>query len=401
MLQFNDIFIKGTLTGLGATHYRISLDDITQEEWQVLPEDYTVEFSLPNAEGDYIVYFQLKNPYSISTVFQETFRYTLNPTSVVPTAPGNVSATIITETGFTIIWDASTDDIGIDHYDVLVNNVSRGTTTELTKTISGLTNQTSYNVIVRAYDADANYADSSTLTITTGQAAPVFAQSVKIVQVFSPTSIIDNLQTNIEVDHCFITLYNSANTSFNLTNVGLYWKNADQTNWIRTTLSGTIPAAKHFLIRGLSPTGIDPGEIILSDWTIAIPDLDFALDWTQAVGDKTTWALSQNTFFFASKSGSVLLTDQIIDPTTIPTNPTAAMTGYVDMVGAQADEFVSTAYETTAISGNSKHLMWNRKKVSNVYQDTNNNSANFESVNFGVLTEVSVLTAEIKSSRNG
>jgi hypothetical protein len=103
MFQFNDIFIKGTLKGLGATHYRTSLTNIEEAEWQLLPEDYTVEFSLPNAEGDYIVYFQLKNPYNLSTVYQETFRYTLNPTSVIPTAPTNVMATIVTTTGFTIV----------------------------------------------------------------------------------------------------------------------------------------------------------------------------------------------------------------------------------------------------------------------------------------------------------
>jgi hypothetical protein len=310
-------------------------------------------------------------------------------------------ATIVTTTGFTIVWGASTDDNGIDYYDVLINGVSRTTTSDLTATISGLTTNATYNVVIRVYDLDGNHADSSILSVTTGQSLPTVAEVVRIVQVFSPTSIIDNEQTKIKISHSFITLYNSSNTSLSLNNAKLYWKNADQTGWIKANLSGTIGANKYFLIRGLSPTAIASDVVILSDWAIAVPDLDLSVNWAQAVGDKVTWALSQNIFFLASKSGSVLLTDRDIEAGTIPINPTTSLAGYVYMVGIQADEFTASAYEGTVISGNSKNTLWNRKKVSNIYQDTNNNAIDFESLNIGLLTDSTTVTAEIKSSRNG
>jgi len=54
--------------------------------------------------------------------------------------------------------------------------------------------------------------------------------------------------------------------------------------------------------------------------------------------------------------------------------------------------------ETAPINGVKKSLLYNRKLVNNIYQDTDNNSVDFESVST-ILTTTQDVEALIKSSR--
>ncbi|MFC2104736.1 M4 family metallopeptidase [Bacteroidota bacterium] len=89
-----------------------------------------------------------------------------------PTAPTGLSSSSITETSFTLSWNASTDNVGVTGYDVYSNGSLLGSVTGTSASITGLTASTTYAMSVRAKDAAGNIsASSSTLNVTTADPA--------------------------------------------------------------------------------------------------------------------------------------------------------------------------------------------------------------------------------------
>ncbi|MBL6447986.1 fibronectin type III domain-containing protein [Fulvivirga sp. 29W222] len=84
-----------------------------------------------------------------------------------PTAPGNLSASGVTQTSATVSWTASTDNVGVTGYDVYVNGSLNGSTTSTSSTITGLTASTTYTIAVRAKDAAGNESPASSVSVTT------------------------------------------------------------------------------------------------------------------------------------------------------------------------------------------------------------------------------------------
>jgi len=96
--------------------------------------------------------------------------------SAPPTAPLNLRASDVTTTGFTLNWEASTDNVEVTGYYIYVNGVlsktvSKSTSTGLTPTsyvFAGLNDSTTYTLIVRAKDSYNNLSPfSESLDVTT------------------------------------------------------------------------------------------------------------------------------------------------------------------------------------------------------------------------------------------
>jgi chitodextrinase/glucose/arabinose dehydrogenase len=88
-----------------------------------------------------------------------------------PSVPGNVRTGSVTQTGLTLSWDASTDNVGVTGYDVYRGPVLIGTVTGTTFNVTGLTAGMTYTFSVRAKDAAGNNsAQSSAITATTSPA---------------------------------------------------------------------------------------------------------------------------------------------------------------------------------------------------------------------------------------
>ena len=86
---------------------------------------------------------------------------TPSPDTTAPTVPANVTSPVQSETSFDLTWDASTDAVGVDHYEVFVDGTSAATTTDPAETITGLTPGTAYSVEVEALDAAGNRSGRS------------------------------------------------------------------------------------------------------------------------------------------------------------------------------------------------------------------------------------------------
>ena len=73
-----------------------------------------------------------------------------------------------------LAWTAATDDVGIESYEIYVNNVLNSTVSSviLSTTVPGLNTNTTYNFKVRAKDTPGLGTDSNTISITTNDVLP-------------------------------------------------------------------------------------------------------------------------------------------------------------------------------------------------------------------------------------
>ncbi|MFD6892556.1 carbohydrate binding domain-containing protein [Streptomyces sp. NPDC059957] len=85
-----------------------------------------------------------------------------------PTVPGSLASTGKTSTTASLAWTASTDNVGVNGYDVYQGGTKVATSATTSATVSGLTPSTAYAFTVRARDAAGNTsAASNTVNVTT------------------------------------------------------------------------------------------------------------------------------------------------------------------------------------------------------------------------------------------
>ena len=96
---------------------------------------------------------------------------TLTPPDVTPPSiPNGLVSSDIYQTGFTVSWNASTDNVGVTGYNVYVNGTQNNTSliTGLSYELTDLNATTAYSITVRARDAAGNESNASTpLSVTT------------------------------------------------------------------------------------------------------------------------------------------------------------------------------------------------------------------------------------------
>ena len=93
--------------------------------------------------------------------------------TVPPSVPLNLVSTDVRSNRFQVSWEASTDNIAVDGYEVFLNGSLVATTSTRSYTFQNLTQLTNYTVEVRAFDAANNKSAKSTpLVVTTGDGTP-------------------------------------------------------------------------------------------------------------------------------------------------------------------------------------------------------------------------------------
>ncbi|RPH29884.1 MAG: PKD domain-containing protein [Bacteroidales bacterium] len=98
----------------------------------------------------------------------EDYAVTFSGDTQAPTAPTGLVATNVVQTGCTLNWTASTDNVGVTGYDVYRGTTLAGSTTTTNFNVTGLTANTSYSFTVKAKDAAGNVsAASMALSVTT------------------------------------------------------------------------------------------------------------------------------------------------------------------------------------------------------------------------------------------
>jgi hypothetical protein len=109
------------------------------------------------------------------------------PDTEAPTDPSSLQTSNITATEITLSWAASTDNVAVTGYDMLLNGSLVTTVTGTSYTYTGLTASTTYTLGVRAKDAAGNTSNLITIQGTTSAAATNI-QFVKSDYFFSPST---------------------------------------------------------------------------------------------------------------------------------------------------------------------------------------------------------------------
>src|SRR5712691_1746630 len=87
--------------------------------------------------------------------------------TTAPTTPGGLATSNVSQTGVTLSWTASTDNVGVTGYDVYAGGSKTGTTSTTSYALTGLSCGTTYTLGVDAYDAAGNTSAAGTVTAQT------------------------------------------------------------------------------------------------------------------------------------------------------------------------------------------------------------------------------------------
>lgn len=84
-----------------------------------------------------------------------------------PSTPSNLQASNIGTTTLDLSWNASSDNVAVTGYNILVDGQNIGTTTSTSAAITGLSPATTYTFGISAYDEAGNTSGTATTTATT------------------------------------------------------------------------------------------------------------------------------------------------------------------------------------------------------------------------------------------
>jgi parallel beta-helix repeat protein len=89
------------------------------------------------------------------------------PDTTPPSTPTGLSASNVSQTGLTLTWNASSDNVGVAGYDVYRNNTKMVTVTSTSSDQGGLACGTSYTFAVEAFDVAGNRSPRAPLNTST------------------------------------------------------------------------------------------------------------------------------------------------------------------------------------------------------------------------------------------
>ena len=108
----------------------------------------------------------LSNAYAAENSFST--QLTVGPDDVAnPTIPTGLTATAVSSSQINLVWNAATDDIGVDGYRIFRDSLIIATTSSLTYSDAGLTASTTYEYTVEAFDAVLKYSGQSAIASST------------------------------------------------------------------------------------------------------------------------------------------------------------------------------------------------------------------------------------------
>lgn len=118
-----------------------------------------------------------------------------NSDRIAPTAPTNLRSTGNTYDSIAIAWNASTDNVGVTGYKVTRNGSQVYSGTALSFNDTGLTDGTSYNYTVVAFDAKGNTSSAASFTASTKTKKIGDLNNDNVVNVYDLSILLTNFNT--------------------------------------------------------------------------------------------------------------------------------------------------------------------------------------------------------------
>ncbi len=168
--------IANNITANGATlNWTASTDNIGVSQYNISIDDSLVGTS--NTTTFNVTGLSALTSYTASVSAQDaadnvsgsasTAFTTLDNDTQAPTTPTNLAVSNITTEGATLSWTASTDNVGVSHYNILIDGTVVGTSASTTFDVTGLSELTPYTASVNAQDAADNVSGNASTTFTT------------------------------------------------------------------------------------------------------------------------------------------------------------------------------------------------------------------------------------------
>ena len=244
----------------------------------------------------------------------------------VPTLPTNLMASNITTNSFTVTWTASTDNVAVASYDVYRDGVLAQNTIGTSFSFTGLNQNTTYNITVKARDAANNISAASlplsvkTLTTITGDTkAPT---PPNYIQAYSVTETSFSIQWSGATDNIAVTGYEVFLNGISVGKTAQYTTYFNATKLIKNTsynvvikafdAAGNVFIASNVLIvktldvidlqAPTSPLNLNASNITTNSLT---------LKWTASTDNVgvTQYKIFRNGLLFATVPGNVTTLD--------------------------------------------------------------------------------------------
>ncbi|MGL1934326.1 MAG: fibronectin type III domain-containing protein [Fibrobacterales bacterium] len=158
----------------------------------------------------YTFYVVAKDAAGNISVASATAMATTNDDTEAPTAPTSVTTSATGTTSISVSWTASTDNIGVDVYEIYVDGVlNKIVTTAASTSVTGLTEETSYVITVIALDAAGNKsAVSNAASVTTDTPPDTEAPTAPTSTIATATGMHSiNLEWNASSDNIGVVGY--------------------------------------------------------------------------------------------------------------------------------------------------------------------------------------------------
>ena len=193
---------------------------------------------------------------------------------IAPTAPANLTGTAVSPTQINLSWDASSDNVGVNGYNVYMNRNWVNHATSTSYNITGLTASTSYTFRLRAYDATGNQSTwSNEITVSTlnGTTPPTDAidrtapSTPANLTITATSSNSVKLGWNASTDNVAVTGYSIYQNGF--------WIGMSPTNSF--TATGINPEHGYtYFVRAFDEAGNVSGQSNHVHTTSTAPDFD-------------------------------------------------------------------------------------------------------------------------------
>jgi chitodextrinase len=159
-IDFSSINISWSASSdnIGVTGYNIYVDDVLTAQTASSITNTTISNLSTNTSYNFAVIAKdlINNRSTSATLTGKTLEDTQ-----APTIPADLVVSNETDSSFEVSWQGATDNNVVTGYEVYVDNSLIATTETNMYTVIGLNSETTYGVIIVAYDADDNKSDQS------------------------------------------------------------------------------------------------------------------------------------------------------------------------------------------------------------------------------------------------
>ncbi len=187
---------------VAVTGYDVYQNGIKINPSNITTTSYNVTGLLPATTYGY--YVRAKDAAGNVSANSSTLNVTTgSPDIIPPSAPTGLISSIITQTGFTLKWTASTDNVAVTGYDVYRDGVKINPSLIATTTynVTGLTPATLYSMTVKAKDAAGNESAASialpVTTLTSTAPSETFTQRTILASQRMPHDLVYGPDNNI------------------------------------------------------------------------------------------------------------------------------------------------------------------------------------------------------------